>query len=411
MLQDYARQNRFRVVQSFEDAETAKTTGRRQFACMVQFFKRNPLCRVLLVEKTDRVSRNFRDAVTLEDLDITIHFVKEGQVLSKESSSQAILVYGFNLVLARHYSNNLREEVKKGMREKAAQGVFPGYAPFGYRNNRAERTIEIDPEDAAIVQRIFTLYASGSYSLTEISRRLRSETGKRIGHSALHWILRNRFYSGLFEWGGQVYQGTHPLFIDPLCFDRAQRVLAAHHRPTYLKREIAFRRLMRCAYDGCALTGEIQKEKYVYYRCTENRGKCRLPRFREQEIVQRLGEPLRSLQVSEKFRRRLVSALVEDGLAHCVSHAESICGVANSAYSLYRSHSDLREKAKLLKMVFADCFVDEAGVKPIYRKPFELAHRAASLEEWREYFSGEVCSYVWPSVYAGTHPYPDAYAE
>jgi hypothetical protein len=39
---------------------------------MVSWFKRNRSCRVLLVEKTDRLYRNFRDAVTLEDLDIEI---------------------------------------------------------------------------------------------------------------------------------------------------------------------------------------------------------------------------------------------------------------------------------------------------------------------------------------------------
>jgi site-specific DNA recombinase len=75
-------------------------------------------------------------------------------------------------------------------------------------------------------------------------------------------------------------------------------------RPKYSKREIAFRGLMQCAYDGCVLTGDVQKEKYVYYRCTGHRGKCDLPRFREEDIANRLGEPLKGLQVSpESFLR------------------------------------------------------------------------------------------------------------
>lgn len=45
------------------------------------------------------------------------------------------------------------------------------------------------------------------------------------------------------------------------------------------------------------LTGDVQKEKYVYYRRTVNRGKCDLPRFREENIANRLGEPLKGLQV------------------------------------------------------------------------------------------------------------------
>jgi site-specific DNA recombinase len=116
----------------------------------------------LLVEKTDRLYRNLRDAVTVEELDIEVHLVKEGQIVSKDSKSQAKLIHGIHLVMARNYSENLREEVKKGMREKASQGIFPGHAPFGYRNNKAERTIEVDPVDSITEKRMFELYATGT---------------------------------------------------------------------------------------------------------------------------------------------------------------------------------------------------------------------------------------------------------
>src|SRR5438876_7165439 len=75
------------------------------------------------------------------------------------------------LVLARHYIENLREEIKKGMREKAEQGMYPGRAPFGYRNNKAERTIEVYTENAAIVKRVFELYASGQHSFSAPEKR------------------------------------------------------------------------------------------------------------------------------------------------------------------------------------------------------------------------------------------------
>src|SRR5438876_4965940 len=132
---------------------------------MVRFLQNNRECRNVLVEKTDRLYRNFRDAVTLEDLDLEIHLVKEGQIISKDARSQAKLIHGMQLVLARNYIENLREEVKKGMREKAEQGIYPGRAPFGYRNNKADRTIEVHPENAASAIRIFELYATGHYSL------------------------------------------------------------------------------------------------------------------------------------------------------------------------------------------------------------------------------------------------------
>ena len=178
LLREYASRNGFELVKEFIDVETAKNPGRQNFAEMVRFCTKNKNCRVVLVEKTDRLYRNFRDAVTLEDLDLEIHLVKEGQIISKDAKSQAKLIHGMQLVLARNYIENLREEVKKGMREKAEQGTYPGRAPFGYRNNRADRTIQIHPENAQIVTRIFELYASEQYSLSELQKAVRSLKGK-----------------------------------------------------------------------------------------------------------------------------------------------------------------------------------------------------------------------------------------
>src|ERR1700733_8858966 len=175
---EYARKNDFQIVREFIDIETAKTAGRKQFDEMVRFLKQTPSCRVLIVEKTDRLYRNFRDCVTLEDLDIEIHLPKEGQVISKDSKSQSKLVHGIQVVIARNYIENLRDEVRKGMREKAAQGIYPSRPPLGYRNNKLLRTIEVDPDNAPVAQRIFGLYATGSYSLATLRLHLKAEYGK-----------------------------------------------------------------------------------------------------------------------------------------------------------------------------------------------------------------------------------------
>src|SRR5258708_38444875 len=162
----------------------------------------------MLGEMEGRQNRNFRDAVTLEGLDIEIHFVKEGSAVSKDSKAQTRLIQGIHLVMARNYSENLREEVKKGMREKASQGTFPGLAPFGYRNNKAERTIEVDPVDSITARRMFELYATGTHSLTTLAKKIRIETGKTISRGNVYLLLKNRFYTGSFELVGPTYPGT-----------------------------------------------------------------------------------------------------------------------------------------------------------------------------------------------------------
>src|SRR5260370_42352197 len=72
LLRNYAESNGIRIVRQFVDVETAKTTGRKEFGEMLRFFSANPECRIVLVEKTDRLYRNFRDSITFEDLKVEI---------------------------------------------------------------------------------------------------------------------------------------------------------------------------------------------------------------------------------------------------------------------------------------------------------------------------------------------------
>ena len=154
-LMEYAPKNGFRIVREFVDVETAKCAGREQFGEMIAFLRNNQQCRTVIVEKTDRLYRNFRDYLTLEDLGVEIHLAKEGQIINKDSKSQAKFMHGIQVLMARNYIDNLREEVCKGMREKAEQGIYPSRPPLGYRNNKLERTIEVDPEKAPIARNAF----------------------------------------------------------------------------------------------------------------------------------------------------------------------------------------------------------------------------------------------------------------
>ncbi len=309
LLRAAASRDGIEIVRDFVEVESAKAAGRKQFAEMVTFFKRNRTCRILLVEKTDRLYRNQRDALTLEDLDINIHFVKENETLSKDARSQVKFMHDIRLAMARNYSENLREEVKKGMNEKAAQGTYPGRAPFGYRNNQSARTIEIHPEKSVIAKHVFEMYATGRYSLQSLCKELRHVTGTCISKANLYQILTNPFYIGKFEWSGQTYQGTQPCLISSELYAQVQFILHGHNRPKYSKHDLAFRGLLTCAHDNCTVTAEIKKQKYVYYHCTGYRGKCELPRFREEEIAERLGHVLRDVQIPGEIAKRIGASL------------------------------------------------------------------------------------------------------
>ncbi len=108
---------------------------------------------------------------------------------------RAVLV-DVHLVMARNYSENLKEEVTKGMREKASQGFFPGLAPFGYLNNKAERTIEVDPVDSVMVIRMMERYTTGAHAMSTLRTMLKADYGKVMSRANVALVLKNRFYVG-----------------------------------------------------------------------------------------------------------------------------------------------------------------------------------------------------------------------
>ena len=109
---------------------------------------------------------------------MTIHFVKEGAVVSKYSPSSDKFMHGIKVLMAKNYVDNLSEEVKKGQRENAAQGHWPTVAPVGYVNNRVRHRIEVDPVRGSLVSRLFARYATGEHSLKAITRRARRNSSR-----------------------------------------------------------------------------------------------------------------------------------------------------------------------------------------------------------------------------------------
>jgi site-specific DNA recombinase len=163
-----------------------------------------------------------------------------------------------------------------------------------------------------MIRRIFELYATGAHSLITLRKAALNELGLRLARSYFETILKNRFYLGYFVWQGVEYKGTHEPLISANLFDRVQDVFAGRNKPKHRRHAFAFAGLLKCAHDGCTVTAERQKGKYVYYRCSHGRGKCSLPYMREQEVSDRMGEMLKDIYVPETVAETIVASLSSD---------------------------------------------------------------------------------------------------
>jgi site-specific DNA recombinase len=318
LLKEYAAAQGFAVSQEYVDVETAKQTGRVAFDEMIGYLNEHPAIRVMLVEKTDRLYRNLKDWVTVDELDVEIHFPKEGVVLSRESRSSEKFMHGIKVLMAKNYIDNLSEEARKGMQEKAEQGIWPTKSPLGYRNvagSDGKKIIAIDPEVAPIVSKLFEWYATGQYALKEVAQKARDagflyrRTGASVPVSAVHSILRNRLYTGQFEWNGKLFQGRHQPLISVELWERVQAVLDGRNvsKAKRGKHDFAFSGLIACAKCGCSVVGEIKKERYVYYHCTGYSDKClgspascRRHYVREEVLEQKFTELLGQLRFDDE---------------------------------------------------------------------------------------------------------------
>jgi site-specific DNA recombinase len=315
LLREYARSQGFTVVREFVDIETAKQTGRAGFGEMLAFLRLNPDCTTILVEKTDRLYRNIRDWVTIDDLHIVVHFVKEATVVSADSRSSDKFMHGIKVLMAKNYVDNLSEEVKKGMREKAQQGQWPSVAPIGYVNNLSTHRIEPDAVRAPLIADVFHLYATGDYSLKALVAQVRTigltyPRGNRpLRKSDVHRILQNPIYFGEFVWLGQRYEGVHDAIIDRETFDQVQAVLRRRPRARYPKQRHPFMGLVTCGRCGCAMTAECKKGKYVYYHCTNFHGDCENTYIRQERLGDLLADVIRPIQISQAIADDIATAI------------------------------------------------------------------------------------------------------
>ena len=237
---EYAVKQGFVITEEFIDVESASKSGRTGFNAMLDWLRKHPTCRAILVEKTDRLYRNLKDYATLDvkEWGLNIHLVKESEVLSPDSKSSQQFVHGIKVLVARNYSQNLGEETLKGMIEKARAGMYPSCAPVGYRNAdgpNGKRVVVPDPDTSPTISRLFELFASGDFSLKELAAKARGESltlrGARIHKSTLHQILRKRLYSGDFDFNGQTYQGNYEPLVSKETWERVQTLLDIHGNP------------------------------------------------------------------------------------------------------------------------------------------------------------------------------------
>lgn len=300
---EYCEQRKFSIQNVYSIVETGSKAGKRtKFEEMVKDIQKqlkpNTAQLHLIVEKPDRLTRNFTSKEQLETLVTTgklvIHYYKDRRIVDKFASPADIFTEDIMTSLSKYTAGNIARETRKGMKEKAAQGCFPARPPIGYKNvregnedknGRRHATIAVDEQTKPAVLRIFELRALKHFSYKEIGDVIREEKlllpkrAKTLTKSSIQDILKNPFYIGQFYWQGELYDGKHELFVPAKWFRKSQEMNGTTKKR---KPKGTFSNYLKCADPACGLTilydPKVKKLKqtdeivtYHYYHCSDGR--------------------------------------------------------------------------------------------------------------------------------------------
>ncbi len=329
----------WKIVREFAVAESARRGAERvafneMFAWVRKEAKKLGI-NAILAHKLDRICRNMRDAVRMQELEdacgVQLAFVEN------QFAPGAAGALSFNVMaaVAQYYSDNLRSEVLKGMDERIRQGWPLGKAPFGYMNTgENDEPVRPEPEKAKALERVFELFSTGRYTFEQLGNQLATEgfvyrnSERRFDRSILSGILNNRFYVGELHRHGKVYPGKYKLLITREKFEACQDLLKGRNRRMTKQAHPFAGGLFRCFYCGFAMTGEKIKRKlrsgnvreHVYYRCGNNNPPADHPqlRWREGDLEATILEDFAKLklapELAEWFRRGIENAFDEEGV-------------------------------------------------------------------------------------------------
>ena len=384
-LREFAVKEKLEIVgPTFVETKTAKEPGRMKFAEMLQKIEKGK-AEGILSWHPDRLARNSVDGGKI------IHMIDCGLIKSLkfptfwfEPTPQGLFMLNIAFGQSKYFVDNLRENTKRGLRQKIRNGVWPGWAPVGYLNNLKTKMIDVDSEKVLKIKKLFELYATGKHAFNSLANwckehNLKGNLGKDISTSNIPIILQNIFYIGLMKYKGEIFEGKHEPLISKKLFDRVQEILKQRGRTQEIKKhDFVFLGLMRCASCGASITAEIQKG-HNYYRCTKKKGVCQEKHYlREENLIEQIKNFLQKVSLSSQDAKKVLAELEKDELR---AKEQAKATVQNLKEELLQIEKQLE---KLMDVYLAEVISTEeytARKQKILTRKLELQEKIKDFEQ------------------------------
>lgn len=256
----------------YNDKQSGRTDKRNGYQQITELIQQEQ-CDVLCCYRLNRLHRNLKNALKLMKLCQKYHVhilsVHDGYFDMDKAFDR--LKLNIFISLAELESDNIGEQVKNGIKEKAKQGkLITTHAPFGYHYHNG--TFTIDTLKAPTVKAVFNYYLQG-YGYKKIAQYLETDEKfiNRKPYQVRNIIMNPNYCGRVVNQYGQ-YDNVCPAIVSTSIYEQAQAIRSQKQ----LKRTSSANRLkqkIKCPYCGSTLTNMTIRKKHHalrYYVCPQN---------------------------------------------------------------------------------------------------------------------------------------------
>lgn len=290
-LKPLALRQGIKIVDVFEESKSSKQPYiRPKFQNMLDRIEAGEADGILTWH-INRLSRNPIDSGTLSWM-LQKGIIKTIQTMDREYLPQDnVLLFNVETSMANQYIRDLAVVSRRGMQSKADKGWLPSRAPLGYRNDLPTHEIYPDEDRFDMVRKMWDMLLTGTYTVPQIQQVVNKEWGFRtpkfrrsgdgpVALSSMYSMFTKQFYTGVFEWSHQVYEGNHKAMVTVDEFDKAQIILGRKGKPRQQVHDSSYTGLVKCGECGGMCTSSVKKKivettgelkTYIYYHCTKKK--------------------------------------------------------------------------------------------------------------------------------------------
>lgn len=321
--EQYAQANKLTVVARYDDrAISGRSDKRPGFQRLLRAADRHEF-QVLLAYKSNRISRNMQSALNYEqrlaNAGVRVVYCKES--FSDDATGRFMLRMMMNM--NQFYSENMSEDIRRGMVDSASKGKIVGSVPYGYRKGSDGR-FEIDEQAAAVVREIFNRYIQNE-PLADIrrdfnERGLLTRQKRPWSKNSFHGILSNEKYTGVYTFGSVRIDNAIPAIIEKGVYAIAQdkmngeKIVRKRHRGNedYILTGKLFCGYCYAPMVGMSGRGKLGKEHF-YYACQTRRTKhtCDKQNVRKDELEERVVRIVQTSVLDDKTVVWMTDAIME----------------------------------------------------------------------------------------------------